>query len=1001
MVRPFNIQEELFCGNTHIQLGLFSGRIIPVISIFVLMIFSPVQSQEVDYTSLVSPFIGTDAHGHTFPGAVAPFGMVQLSPDTRLTGWDGCSGYHFTDSVIYGFSHTHLSGTGVSDYGDILLMPTNGVPNLDDYGYRSSFQKSSEQATPGYYRVYLDDPKVKVELTASQRVGMHKYRFERDGENHVVLDLAHRDPVLESSLVLESNYQISGMRRSSQWATDQVIYYWIEFSKPFLSYEWKNGSLRGEEPVDSLNGDSIKAAFQFDVERGGELLVRIGISAVDVAGARQNLEEEANYWIFERLSKETKDAWNKELGKIEVFGGTEEQMTIFYSALYHSMIAPNVWSDVDGRYRGIDGKIHQATDHQQYSVFSLWDTYRTLHPLLTIIDRKRSRDFVHSFLKMYEQGGLLPVWELAANETNCMIGYHSVSVILDAWKKGIRDFDSQQALEAMFKSAHQDHFGLDVYQKRGYIAGDMEHESVSKTLEYAYDDWCIGMFALEMGDSKTHRYFMERAQSYKHIFDPQTGFMRPRINGGWKEPFSPTEVDFHFTEANSWQYSFYVPHDISTLIGLHGGADLFEKKLDELFETEQEVSGRNQVDITGLIGQYAHGNEPSHHMAYLYNYLGKPWKTQHRVRQILDEQYSSRPDGLSGNEDCGQMSAWYVMSALGLYPVLPGSNEYVISSPIFDRAVIHLENGKEFIIEAEGAGQGYEYIVAASLNSRDHTQSVILHADLAEGGHLKYILQPVTSKKWATAPASRPSSKIAGESIVATPYSSVSEKAFSDAILVELASVEEDVDIWYRLNWGSRKGDWKMYMGDAIRIVQTCLLEAKAINKKGKESNIVSSQYYETHPKYHINLKSSYHPQYSAGGKKALIDGIRGARDWKLGGWQGFQGQDFEAVIDLGKRKRFSYVGAGFFQDIRSWIWLPISLEVYVSNDGINYSKLGVIDHKESIREEPHLQRDLILKKRARARYVKVVARNFGWIPEWHLGAGGEAYIFVDEVWVE
>lgn len=1001
MHKPTNLHTEFINGKKRLLWTLPTLRINATLIIILLLIFQKAWGQEVDYTGIVSPFIGTDAHGHTFPGAVAPFGMMQLSPDTRLSGWDGCSGYHFTDSVIYGFSHTHLSGTGVSDYGDILLMPANGKPDLEDYNYRSSFQKSSENASPGYYSVYLDDPKVKVELTASQRAGIHKYRFDQDQENHVVLDLAHRDPVLESSLVIESDFQISGMRRSSQWAKDQVIYFWIEFSEPFQFYNWENDSNSGNNAFDSLKGESIRAAFQFGTKKGGELMVRVGISAVDVAGARQNLEEEANLHSFEQMRDKTKEDWNKELSKIEVFGGSQEQRVIFYSALYHCMIAPNVWSDVDGRYRGLDGKIHQATEHQQYTIFSLWDTYRTLHPLLTIIDRERTQDFVHSFLKMYEQGGLLPVWELAANETYCMIGYHSVSVILDAWKKGIRDFNAHQALGAMFKSAHQEHFGLDVYQKYGYIAGDMEHESVSKTLEYAYDDWCIGMFALELGDEKTHRYFMERAQSYKHIFDPQTGFMRPRINGGWKEPFSPNEVDFHFTEANSWQYSFYVPHDISTLIDLHGGADAFEKKLDELFETEQGVSGRNQVDITGLIGQYAHGNEPSHHMAYLYNFLGKPWKTQYRVRQILAEQYSNQPDGLSGNEDCGQMSAWYVMSALGLYPVLPGSNEYVISSPIFDRAIIHLENGKDFIIEAEGARQGYEYIVAASLNGRDYPQSMIMHEDLASGGHIKFILQPEPSKIWGADPDNRPSSKISGESIVATPYTSFSEKAFSDSVLVELASVEKDVEIWYRLNWGSRQGDWKMYTGDAIRIIQTCVLEAKSIDKNGKESNLVSSQYFETHPQYQINLKSSYHPQYGAGGKKALIDRVRGARDWKLGGWQGFQGQDFEAVIDLGKRKRFKYVGAGFFQDIRSWIWLPTSLEVYVSNDGINYSKLGVIDHRESIREEPHLQRDLILKKRARARYVKVVARNFGWIPEWHLGAGGEAYIFVDEVWVE
>jgi len=959
-------------------------------------------TQDRDYTSYVNPFIGTDAHGHTFPGATVPFGMVQLSPDTRLDGWDGCSGYHFTDSIVYGFSHTHLSGTGVSDYGDILLMPMSRRPSsLENYSYASKFRKQTEVAKPGYYSVFLEDPKVKAELTASQRVGVHKYTYSNRDSCFMVLDMEHRDPVIEVSLKVVDDRTICGMRRSKAWAVDQVVYFWMEFSSPLQNYSVTSGTNTFEWKEEGyVGGEALRMLLHFTLDQDQTLIVKTGISAVDVEGARNNLKEEVGSKSFDEVRSNAVQQWNKELGKIDVSGGKEEDMITFYSALYHTMIAPNIWSDVDGRYRGIDKQIHQAGEYPQYSVFSLWDTYRTLHPLLTIIDRERTLAFIHSFLRIYQQGGLLPVWELAANETYCMIGYHSVSVILDAWRKGIRDFDAELALEAMVHSARQDHFGLDAYKKYGYIAGDKDHESVSKTLEYAYDDWCIAMFAKELGRADLYEEFIQRAQSYKHIFDPETKFMRPRINGGWKTPFAATDVDFHFTEANSWQYSFYVPQDLATLIDMHGGRDAFEEKLDELFGTEDPVTGRKQSDITGLIGQYAHGNEPSHHMAYLYNYIGKPWKTHERVKQILREQYSTQADGLSGNEDCGQMSAWFVMSAMGMYPVTPGSNIYNLSSPLFNQIIVKLENGQQIVISSMGASQSYDYIVSASINGRDLNRTWIDHNEIADGGRLSFILQPKPNKNWGSEEASIPASIIQDQLIVVTPYFSTPEQSFNERLSVSIYSRDSEDKILFRTNKGKGFTPWLEYT-HPLELTETTTLEAKAVAADKRASFVVKGHYTLFQPKYSIDIKSKFQKQYDAGGPQALIDGIRGAADWKLGGWQGYQGQDFEAIIDLGKKKRIKQVGSGYFQDIRSWIWLPTQVTYYVSSNGVDFKELGTVENDHPIDDYEYSVKDFILRKKARARYVKVVAKNFGQIPTWHLGSGGASYLFIDEIWVD
>ena len=563
------------------------------------------QKLAVDY---VNTFIGTGGHGHTYPGATMPFGMVQLSPDTRLEGWDGCGGYHYDDSYIYGFTHTHLNGTGIPDLCDILVMPTTGETRWNNGsdgkpGYGSKFRHNSESSEPGYYKVVLDDYNITAELTATTRAGMHCYTFPESKETNILVDLFHRDEVLESSMKVISNTQIEGLRRSRSWAENQYEYFVAEFSKPFTSYEIAVDNKIQPGIKSAENKKNIKAYFHFNTTAGEKIYVKVGISAVNEDGARLNLETEIPGWDFGKVRSNAREAWAKELSKIEVEGGTDTQKTIFYTALYHTMVNPNTYMDVDGSYRGGDLKIHKDASFTNYTVFSLWDTYRAYHPLMTIIDQKRTLDYIKTFLKQYDESGLLPVWELEGNETFCMIGYHSIPVIVDAYLKGIKGFDTEKAYAAMLKSATREgNRGLKALDQNGFISTEDESESVSKTLEYAYDDWCIAQFAKSIGKEDAYKYFIKRGQNYKNVFDNSTGFMRARSNGGWFNPFDPFEVNFNYTEANSWQYSFSAVQDMNGFINLHGGKANLAKKLDMLFSASTKTSGREQSDIAGLIG---------------------------------------------------------------------------------------------------------------------------------------------------------------------------------------------------------------------------------------------------------------------------------------------------------------------------------------------------------------------------------------------------------------
>ncbi len=803
-------------------------RIIFPIVILLLFAVSACRSHH-EPVDFVNPFIGTGGQGHTFPGATVPFGMVQLSPDTRLEGWNGDSGYYNSDSVIYGFSHTHLSGTGISDYGDIMLMPTSGKYYLNsgyktgtDNGYASRFRKNTEKASPGYYSVKLIDYGITVELTATKRAGFQKYTFPKAKKAFVTLDLTHRDKVLASSFRQINAYEVEGLRRSQSWAKDQYVYYYIRFNQPIRKlYLAVNDTLTDETQANSTN---IKVAFSFGNLKDNVLLVKTGISAVSMDGARKNLTKEIPGWDFKAVRKQAHAAWNKELNKIQIKAG-ETNKIIFYTALYHTMIAPNLYMDVDGRYRGTDLKIHQAKGFTNYTVFSLWDTFRATHPLYTIIERKRDADFIKTFLHMYKNGGQLPVWELAGNYTGCMIGYHSVSVIADAWVKGIRNFNAEEAFKAMKHSAMANHLGLAAYKKYGYIPADKEFESVSRTLEYAYDDWSIAQMAKALHKPAEYRCFLQRAQSYKNLYDPQTGFMTPKIHGLWKYPFNPTEVDFNYTEANAWQYTFFVPQDISGLMKLIGGKEKFAEKLDKLFTTTSKLTGPGRKDhnITGLIGQYAHGNEPSQQIAYLYDYAGKPWKTQAIVHKILYEMYAGKPNGLAGNDDCGQMSAWYVLSAMGFYPVTPGSDIYAIGTPVLNESRINLENGKSFVIKTENLTKENKYIQSAKLNGVDYNKAFLTQSTIMHGGSLNFVMGPKPNKKWGSQPGDLPVSTITHDLILPVPYTNAKKRVFVKPVATGLYDVDSLAKIYYTMKEKTPENEWKLYT-KPIRINKTITL---------------------------------------------------------------------------------------------------------------------------------------------------------------------------------
>ena len=723
----------------------------------------------VSYMDAVDVFIGTGGHGHTFPGATLPHGMVQLSPDTRQDGWDACGGYYYDDTTLMGFSHTHLSGTGIGDYGDVLFMPVTGDKPLHAgsevnaaNSYRSRFSHDTEKAFPGYYSVWLQDDSIRAELTATLRTGWHRYTYPEGKDHRLIVDMEpgvqrRRHPLTRLCVVNDS--VLCGMRTVEGWAPRRHIYFYARFSSPFKARLYTDAGADAAEGNEVVSAQA-KAVLQFrDLPSNRQLLVKVGISAVDEEGARKNLEAEAAGWDFDRTVRMAGEAWNKELSRIDVETDDESQRSIFYTSLYHTMVQPSIASDVDGRYRTMEQEIRRDTDYTNYTVFSLWDTFRAAHPLYTIVTPQQNQAFIRSLLRKYEEQGVLPKWELASNETGTMIGYHAVSVIVDALMKGQCDFDTDLAFDACIRSSVYDTTGISPVMNRsvlhkkimpealryknekGFIPCDLVGSSVAQGLEFAYCDWLIAQFARKQGKDDIYHRYMQLSQAYRNYADPDTGLMRGRRNdGSWDEPFDPRAVmrPSNYVEGNAWQWSWFVPHDVEGLVGLMGGREAFAARLDSLFSMTSQLTGNaaDAADVTGMIGQYAHGNEPSHHIPYLYNYVGQPRKTQAIVDRILRTQYDATPAGLSGNEDVGQMSAWYVLSSMGFYSVCPGQPVYELGCPQFDRVVIHLENGKDFTIRTRRARPGSKYIHSLRLNGKQMTGYQLPHDAVEHGGEL-------------------------------------------------------------------------------------------------------------------------------------------------------------------------------------------------------------------------------------------------------------------------
>ncbi|UKJ07039.1 GH92 family glycosyl hydrolase [Solitalea lacus] len=720
------------------------------------------KSKKIDY---VNPFIGTGGHGHTYPGATVPFGMVQLSPDNGTQGWDWCSGYHYSDSVIAGFSHTHLSGTGIGDLADISVMPT--VKLVESAKIKERFSHQHEKASPGYYSVDLLDSKIKVELSASQNVGWHRYTFPKAQIASIRFDLGFAinwDAPVETFIKIENDSTVVGYRKSKGWSEEQWVFFAARLNKKVEGFSMvKDGQSSGYK---TEKGKDVKASLIFSTNAGEEVLMKVAISSANIEGALKALDAEKG-WDFDQTRKNAEQKWEHELNKIDA-KGSENDKIIFYTAMYHAFVAPNIFSDLNGNYKGPNGKVNQAKGFNNYTVFSLWDTFRAANPLYTITQPERVPDFINSFLAFYDEYSLLPIWPLVGSETNCMTGNHAIPVIADAILKGFKGFDQEKAFEAMKKSAMQNVRGTDAYRQYKYLPQDKKDESVTITLEYSYDDWCIAQVAKKLGKEADYKLFMERASYYANLFDKSTGFMRAKNSDGqWIPNFDPYYSEHgskaQYTEGNAWQHSWFVPHDPQGLINLFGGKKAFVNKLDSLFSVSSEMTGKNKSpDVSGFIGQYAHGNEPSHHIAYLYNYAGEPWKAQKRVREILTTMYSNKPDGLSGNEDCGQMSAWYVMSAMGIYPVNPASGYYVFGSPILNEAKINLQGGKSFVIKAENNSKENIYIQSVTLNGKPYAKTYITHNDIIKGGSLVFTMGKQPNTKFGSmATAAPPSMSVA------------------------------------------------------------------------------------------------------------------------------------------------------------------------------------------------------------------------------------------------
>ena len=971
--------------------------------ILALFLGLSLHAQEATWTSVqdINPFIGTGGHGHTHPSAQAPFGMIQLGPNTRYDGWDGCSGYHYTDSAMYGFTCTHLSGTGVSDYGDLLMLPYSSPTKEGDH---IPFFKEDEHAQAGYYACILDDG-TRIEATAGDRIGKLRLHFPRNTSPGIMIDLNFRDRVLKQDFSSLGDGKFEGRRISEGWAREQHFYFGFNVSPaPDSVWQLSPGVYWLALPEGTVDAE-----------------VSIGMSGISEEGAWKNYHGENAERDFEEIFAETRGKWEKELAKSKVKSALPDQRAIFATALYHAYSVPNLWSDVDGSYRGQDNIIYRDTVNRHYTVFSLWDTYRTAHPLYTITQPERTQEFIYGMLDMYKQRGRLPIWELAGNETDCMIGYHSVSVLADAIAKGYHT-DTALTIEAMRATAEMDVFGLEEYQQYGFLSIEDESESVSKTLEYAYDDACIAWTAQRFEDWNTYMAYDQRSSAYRSLIDPESGYVRPRTNGDFYSPYNPREVNNHFTEANAYQYSFSPVHDIEgwmeVLTNYRGARenwnqlprkqqkllvkprhDVLEDLLDGLFYASSHTTGREQADITGLIGQYAHGNEPSHHIAYLYNATNNPRRTSYWVHRILGSQYQNAPDGLSGNEDCGQMSAWYIMASMGMYPLVPGKPEYQISTPWWDAIHLELPSGKELDITVEDVGTYIMDYDRGDSVEVPFQKRYFTHEELLEGGHWQVkrgdepsdwgkVYRYATKMKNPTPPAP----------IVRVP------RTFTGTAPVEIIPTGQ-YNLWKYDRYENVK--WKKDRKGRVRI-GTAYEDGfvTAVTPHFGYGNHVARAVFS---KRDDNLEAQWimgHPsgQYTAGGPEAMVDGITGDTDWRKGHWVGVQGHNATLEITLKKPKQVQIVHVSVLKDIRAWIAAPQKVEVQVLYDGDDqWHFFGARELINPLGQEEAIRHDVAMSnpKTDRVKAIRITYYNAGRLQDWHPGAGHQSYFFTDEVRLE
>ncbi|MGQ1788297.1 GH92 family glycosyl hydrolase [Saccharicrinis sp. GN24d3] len=980
----------------------------------------------IDY---VDPMIGTDGIGHTFPGATVPFGMVQLSPSNDFKSWNWCSGYHYSDSVLKGFAHTHISGAGLAGLGDILLMPMVGEVKLNpgteedpESGYRSRFSHDREKASAGYYSVMLDDYDVHVELTASERVGCHRYTLGKEGRLNVIIDPTHNimEKVLDTGVEFLSETEFRGYKKCDGEAGERTVYFYAKFSKPVSGY----GLAKDDEiitEVFKLNGNNTKAFVQFDLQSDEALEVQVALSFVSYKGAKANYEAEVKGNSFEETLAEAKHKWSEKLNKIHVKGTSESDKRIFYTGMYHSFISPNLVSDVDGKY-WLEGKAYPSKI-PQYSNYSTWDTYRALNPLFTIIEQGKTAEFVNSLTSRYTETKVgLPVWECLGHDNVCMIGYNAVSPLADAALKDIPGIDKEKVYQAVRAAAmslekhspNYDKNGMAEYIRLGYVPAELNC-AVSKTTEQNYYDWCISQLAKKLGNQNDAALFAERSMGYKNLYHPVKKFLYSKYTTGeWREmnPKVWDDLIANYVSGNIWGYSAYVPHDVNGLIELMGGKEVFALWLDDIFADTTQIGGHTHVDISGFIGKYGHGDEPSQHMPYLYNYAGQPWKTQEKVRQVINDFYFDLPDGLVNNDDLGQMSAWYIFSSMGFYPVCPGDMKYIIGSPLFKEVVLNLENGKQFKVKAKNKPKENIYIQSVMLNGQPYTKTYLTHDQIMDGGELICIMGSTPNKDWGTKQGDLPYAKVdlnknqsALPKITYKPYDKDNSEVFEGSRRIELTCHTSNAKIYYTLDGrtpNKRSGAYKK----PIIISKTSNLKAIAYANGMEQSFIYERTYYagrrfaeleKGFPKITLLNESK---KFGDADGSMLLDLEIGSESFNDSRWTGFDGEDMVATIDFGQPISINNVSIGYLSNTGVWIFPPSSVRISVSMDNDNYNTIGYqkLNFSQEEMGKPFLRRQDFQLGRTEARYLKVKVNNFGLVPDWHAAAGHKGWLFVDEI---